>query len=323
MRTIEATMTRGETDLSNITIAIRTAVGFGDGVLHAPEQTREDVHVLGETIKDNFLVDVNEDAGGVCMDGRGCEETFAHTMPKISPKCAGGPLQTAYAAAELVPGYFGSQTPEEVTGRIIEVGEILLAQGIVIGGHTTKGAIENEFKNPETGADQTGCGAQEKHTDSCVRVAARDHHVVATVDALTGIKTGSDYTYEAPDSIYARSKGYSPKAMLDIEAAQAEGTNEEVLVGAHEEVAVVWNWVKGTTVDRDSLIRELGKEVFVIDAWYIQDVAKAMASGRPDATTIYPLLERAAFEYQIATYAELCDGSHPVIVFQPEADSAA
>lgn len=305
-----------ETQFSHVSVDIQRAVGFGtEGALHAPEMQPDKVRALGETIRDKFLARVDTHAPGVCMDGRCCAKTMAGTAPVIGPKSAGGPLQTAYAAAELVPGYFGAQSAQDTIGRVNEVGELLAAQGIVIGGHTTEGAINNEFRNPETGIVQTGCGAQEKHAPSTERVAARDTSVMATVDALMGVAHAK---ITSKSDMEARNSTYNPQIMLDFEQAQNEGKNEEILEGNHKEVAVVWNGVEGTTVDRDALSRELGKDVFVIDAWYIKKIAKAMAIGRPDAEEVYPHLERAMFEYQVATYAELCDGSHPVIVLRGE-----
>jgi hypothetical protein len=39
----------------------------------------------------------------------------------------------------------------------------------------------------------------------------------------------------------------------------------------------------------------------------------AMVSGRPDAVAMKPKLLFAATAYQIAVYAELCDGSHTIM----------
>ncbi len=102
--------------------------------------------------------------------------------------------------------------------------------------------------------------------------------------------------------------------MHDIEAAQNGGKNHEVLVDIHDELVVVWNTVEGMTLDRDAFVKATGKKVFFIDAWYVDDIAKALATGRPDAAEMYPTLHQAAVAFQLATYAELGDGSHPLLI---------
>lgn len=300
----------GEVQTSLVTIEIGRPIGFGDGALHAPIQTPEQLTALAEEIK-QFLVPVNKGAAGVCMDGRSCEVTLAGTAPELGPQCAGGPLQTGFAAAELVAGFYGEKSAPTATGRALEVGELLTAQGITIGGHTTVGAKDSGYRNPETGAELTGCGAGEKHILSTERIALGDKNVLSAAQALSGVLGVTHYV--APELVAERNASYSPKAMHDIEAAQNEGKNHEVLVDIHDELAVVWNKVRGMTLDRDSSVKVTGKRVFFIDAWYVDDIAKALATGRPDAVEMYPALHQAAVAFQLATYAELGDGSHPLL----------
>lgn len=312
-----------ETQFSHVKIEAIKSIGFGDGSLHAAEMSNEEILELGKTIRDNYLNKVSPHAPGVCMDGRCCDKTMAGTKPQLGPKCAGGPLQTAYAAAELVPGYFGAESAQNATERIAEIGGILAHNGIVIGGHTTDGAIKNQYINPENGNPQTGCGAQEKHVPSTERVATRDENVANKAALLLGIPTETPIAVTSMVDMQAINATYRPTDMLEYEKAQNDGKNEEVLVGPHKEIAWVWNNVEGTTVDRDALSHELGKDVFVIDAWYLKKLAYVMAAGRPDAEEIFPKLVRIMAEYQLATYAELGDGSHPGIILSDSMQLAA
>lgn len=300
----------GEVQTSLVTIEIGRPIGFGDGSLHAPTQTPEQLTALAEEIK-QFLVPVDKGAAGVCMDGRGCEATLAGTAPELGPQCAGGSLQTGFAAAELVEGFYGEKSAPTATGRALEVGELLTAQGITIGGHTTASAKDNGYQNPETGAESTGCGAGEKHIPSTERIARGDEKVLSAAQGLSGVRGATHYV--TPQLVAERNASYSPKAMHDIEAAQNGGKNHEVLVDIHDELVVVWNTVEGMTLDRDAFVKATGKKVFFIDAWYVDDIAKALATGRPDAVEIYPALHQAAVAFQLATYAELGDGSHPLL----------
>jgi hypothetical protein len=300
----------GEIKTALVSVEIGEPIGFGYGALHAPEQTHGQLVELAEEIK-RYLVPVDKSAPGVCMDGRGCEITVGGTPPVVGPQCAGGSLQTGFAAAELVAGYYGDRSAPDATGRALEVGALLTAKGINIGGHTTVGAVKYGFRNPDTGAEATGCGGEEKHPASTERIVKKDSNVMAAAQMLSGVNMSVNYVDH--DTMKGRNASYSAKAMHDIETAQNEGKNQEILVDIHDEGAVVWNTVKGMTLDRDAFVKATGKKVFFIDAWYIDDIVKALAAGRPDAVEMYPALLQAATAFQIATYAELCDGSHPLL----------
>lgn len=309
-------LARAEIDTQNISLIIGEPVRFGDGTLHAPTQSHESLQELGETIVNRYLKHIDDDAPGVCMDGRACAcMLHGQASPILGPKSAGGPLQTAFGAAETVDGFYGSRSAIDAKGRIAEVADILTAGGIVISGHTTSGAVENGFKNPQSDEDQTGCGAAEKHAPAALRLVTRDANVMRAADRMLGSSTPEN-TYVDAETLSKRTSDYSPKLMLDAESDQSCDRNAEVLGGEHEEVLVFINDIEGTTVDRDKLIEETGKQVFVIDAWYIKKIARAMTTGRPDSDEMYPRVLRAAIAYQFAVYAELGDGSHPVLMAQ-------
>jgi len=311
------TAARQEAQPDSINLTVIERIGFGKGQLHALDQSAAELEQFGETLTSSFLKKVTAGAAGCCMDGRICNHTVAGTAPTLGPKCAGGPLQTAFAAAEVIEGYYGHKSGASSSERIVEVGEILTVQGIMIGGHTTDGAVANHFINPKTGQEQTGCGAEEKHPASTQAIVKRDTNVVKTADLLLGAH--QELQTVTSETLTARNADYSPKAMLEVVRAQNGGKNTEVLEGSHEELVIVWNKVRGYTIDRDELIRQSGKEVFIIDAWYIEDIAKAMAIDHLDASEMYKKVLRAAVEYQLATYGELGDGSHPVLVLESAA----
>lgn len=310
-----------ELETSMVTIQIIPSVSFGEGKLHAQELS-EGVQDFAEVLKDRYIVRVEKNAPGQCMDGRFCKCCVSAPATIIGPKCAGGPLQSGFGAAELTPGYYGARSGQTPTERAVEVGETITANGIVIGGHTTEGALGNGFVNPETKAEQTGCGAGESHPKALRRVARRDANVVATSSALTQANH-DDASVVSVDTIERNVAGYSAKDMYELEHAQSEGRSMEILAGSHEESVVVLNWVRGTTIDRDALYTETGKEAFVIDMWYLQDIARAMTDGRPDAEEMFQAVYSNMVEYQLAVYAELCDGSHPVIMFKGDYAPAA
>ncbi len=301
-------------------IEVTEGLGFGEGHLHV-DTTLEQAQEIAETINNKYLKKVSEHAPGQCMDGRYCKCTAANTETTLGPKLAGGPEQSGFAAAELTAGYYADDISEVSADRAVLVGEKLTTNGIAIGGHMTVAARENNYVNPKTGKPQTGCGAGETHTGATERIAKADENVIKTTQKLTG-RTFDTSNVVPASTIEARNANYSPKDMLDIELAQNEGKSTEVLEGAHDERVLVLNWVRGTTVDRDALLKETGKGAFVVDMWYLEDVARAMVAGRPDANEMFSAIYDNLVAFQVAVYAELCDGSHPVISLSEQGDSA-
>jgi hypothetical protein len=69
----------------------------------------------------------------------------------------------------------------------------------------------------------------------------------------------------------------------------------------------VFNYVRGTTVDRDAYLARTGRQAFGVDMWYLEDIAAAMMSGPSKVTQ--EQLHHALTAYQVSTYLTLCDGS--------------
>jgi hypothetical protein len=96
------------------------------------------------------------------------------------------------------------------------------------------------------------------------------------------------------------------------------------LVGNHGEELVIFNYLEGTTIDRDALVHDTGKQVFIVDMWYIDKLAKRMAEGRPDAVAMFESLQHAMVAFQVATYLALCNGTHRTALFGlPQTKAAA
>ena len=71
-------------------------------------------------------------------------------------------------------------------------------------------------------------------------------------------------------------------------------------------------------------MEETGNQVFVVDMWYIDKLARALAAGRPDAVEMYSKLKHHMVAYQVATYLALCDGTQrPAILTTSDVDLAA
>jgi len=315
-----------ERDSSMVDVIVGEPLGKGTGAISAEGFSEPEAHELAHKIGDEFLVDA---AGpGCCIDGRNCVHTMGETEPEPGPSVAGGPAITAYAAAEMVPGYFGKQSAETSEGRLHEVASTLRAGQIRLGAHVSAGAVQNHFRKPAadgslTEASQTGCGA----SDEFKAIVAKPSEEAEFVRGTTALLLGDAYkpehaAYLDKKALLERVDSYDSRTTLDA-IAENEGENVEVLQGKHAEVLVVFNYVEGKTVDRDRLVAETGKQVFVVDMWYIDKLANAMAQGRPDAVEMESKLKHAMTAFQVATYLALCDGSHRPAILKAQEQLAS
>lgn len=300
---------------TSIGIEVSGKVGFGRGHLHAPEQTSSQLEGLSTELND-AIVSVDSHAAGQCIDGRRCACTMAGdvTETEVGYKMAGGPLQTAFAAIELVPEYYAKDIVDApIETRIAAVAELLDTAGVRFGGHTTESSVADIATKSLVDPAKTGCGAAERYAFAVAEIASGDENIL-------GVAQGLAANYDAVVDTYvaANTEGYSASQMFTAETALDNGANCEVLTGTHEELAVVFNTVHGTTLDRDVFVAETGKQVFWIDLWAIDELATKLTLGRPDATEMKPRLLGAMIAFQVATYNELGDGSHPVMVASTE-----
>jgi hypothetical protein len=150
------------------------------------------------------------------------------------------------------------------------------------------------------------------------RVADEKHFVDGGTKLALGDEFNPSHTgYVGKETIQNRTKDYNSRDALNEVATRAEGRNVEVLEGGHEELVVVFNYKRGYTIDRDAFVKDTDKQVFVVDMWYIDELADTMAVG-PEAVEMRERLRHAMVAFQIATYLELCDGSHRPVILKPQ-----
>lgn len=299
---------------TNVTIG--EPIGLGYGSINAGEHTIQDLQELGEAVQ-RHVVTVDPNAPSCCIDGRHCLRTLAGGEPDPRAGVAGGALVTAYAAAELT-GWFGNDDGSTID-RLQRLDALLNASGIVTGAHIDEAA---EMANMAGG--RTGCGADDKYLENVGHVASD----AEAVEGLTGLLLGAEYNpnragYIDATTVQERSHDWDPVEVATI-VANRDPKAVEVLYSdesptkGHSEVLVVFNYVEDATIDRDALVAETGKQVFMVDMWYINKIARALAGG-PNAEAQYQQLQHAAVAYQAGTYLTLCDGSQRPLLLQPAA----
>lgn len=285
----------------DVQVLVGEPLGVGSGSIDAGKISAEQGQELAEAAKKR-LVRVSPDAPSCCIDGRKCAECLNGKATEPRPSVAGGALITAYAAAELT-GWFRNNTSSSEE-KLTEVQAVLEGQSIVLGGHCDEKARTNNFINEETGGSKTGCGAD----DALPAILAKLFTDTETVHTLTRTLLGQDYDAAAMDFTQPKVKDWDPRKPLAITNAQQKGCGTEVLVGSHAEKLVVFNYVHDMTVDRDAFVTDTGEQVFVVDVWYIDKLARALVAGRPDAD-MQAKIRHAMVAYQVATYLVLCNGT--------------
>ncbi|MDL2342130.1 MAG: hypothetical protein QFB87_03580 [Patescibacteria group bacterium] len=289
-------------------ITIGEPIGLGHGKIDGGTLSAESANELAEQVTEH-LVSVDKMAPSTCIDGRPCGECMDGSPTEARPSVAGGGLLTAYAAAELT-GWFEDDNLS-TTGRLRNVGEYLGALQFKFGAHCDEGSVEKNFTavaDDGSSHPKIGCGAD----DLLVEILQQPYEHSDEVTALTAavLSDGYDerYMHFVNDSEVAQHiADWNPTDLIDVLGAET-ANNIEILKGAHAEVAVVFNFLPDTTVDRDAFVADTGEQVFVVDMWYINKLAKAMARG-PEMVAQEQQLKHAMVAYQVATYLTLCNGS--------------
>lgn len=298
----------------DVQVSVGDQVGVGMGKIHAGEVAPDHEAGLAEAVE-SHMVGVDPNVPSCCIDGRHCVHTMHGTATEPRASVAGGALTTAFAGAELA-GWFGDDT-SNTQQRLGRVNRLLRAAGIKPGTHVDEAGVANEFVDPVTGLPATGCGAADKFPIIMQTV----HEQAGTVHELTAAILGDGYQAEAlqlaPTVNTERFADWRPTDIVDACGNDTEN-NVEILESddtpthGHREIAVVVNYRENTTLDRDVFVDDTGEQVFVVDMWYIDKLAKTLATG-PKADEQYQQLRHAMVAYQVATYLALCDGSQRLI----------
>lgn len=172
----------------------------------------------------------------------------------------------------------------------------------------TLGGHDADSNKAESYANGTGCGACDKCEGNCSLFAQHRSDVEPTMQALLG----GDFNKDVYDGLQLATVSGRLEDVVGeslIETLHDDGQG----VHGHREQLVIFNYEENTTIDRDAYNEATGKQVFVVDVWYIKKLADAMATGvntEKQASEFY----HAMVAFQVATYLGLCDGSHRAAV---------
>jgi hypothetical protein len=161
----------------------------GQGTIAAPEVSPEELAEQPEIIK-ACMVTVGPNAIGHCLDGRGCKECLDGAPTEPGPSVAGGPLTSAYAAAELT-GWFGANDSLYTVDKLQALYNVQAVGGIKDANHVDRKAVNANFAG-----DTTGCGANDK----APLIVAKPFEMKDSVNAGTSICLAK-HTMKTPCSL--------------------------------------------------------------------------------------------------------------------------
>lgn len=302
-----------------VNIAVVGKIGVGYGKINGGDLEAAHSGELADAAKEH-IVDVDPSAPGCCIDGRTCVHTMSGSETSPRAAVAGGPLVTGYAGAELV-GWFGDDDGNAQT-RLARVDTVLRTNGVKPGGHVDQAAVQTEFADAQSGAPKTGCGANDRFVEIMQLIQDQPE----LIRNITSTLLGPDYdesvmTFLPQEAVAPIVSEWNPRDIVDTLGAETEDS-VEILESdptspthGHHEALLVANYRPDTTVDRDSFTKETGEQLFKLDMWYLDKIAKVLAGG-PHADKQYVALKHAMTAYQAATYLTLCDGSQTLVTAQ-------
>ena len=282
----EAQMNKSEKNLHQ-TILVTEAIGAGAGAIEGAKLTQEAAENEAATAAE-YLTRIDTQAPAVCIDGRPLADGESEIA--LGAHISGGAESILTVATSLAL---------PVQGKMLVEG--LAERGYTLGAHD---ADSNKAAHYETG---TGCGAHDKNSLASELFNENRDAVEGTVRALMG----DDFD----DALYAETRlSPSTDALRDVVATENIETlhDDHQGVHGHQERMVLFNYVEGTTIDREAYVEETGKQAFVVDMWYLKDIAhevaelSAEAGSDVDPAAVYHGLTA----FQVGVYLALCDGSH-------------
>ena len=304
------------------------------GSINAPDNDSAKPNVLVRDIE-AYMSRVDPDAPSACIDGRTCNETMSGKPSEPRASVAGGALVTAYAA-NVLTGYYGPNDARTTAERLIDLGNSLLFPKqqsgrevkIISGGHVDQGAVDNDFETPNSGSQRTGCGATDYLPEILDIIYGHSEEVARITSALLGEQYNASLMSFVPQSAAAKqTTDWKPKVVVDTQLGLGGNGTVEILESGqslpnygHAEAAVVVNRAEDTTLNRDafnnrpSADESNAVQVFALDMWYLDRMAKQLVGGPANLEQEYQRLKHAMAAYQAATYIKLCDGTQRIIV---------
>ena len=302
---------------------ISDGLGIGEGSISGvsiANNVGEDVMQRADAAisSSSILVDVGTDDNGApvdddgCGDGRITKVVMKGREPRRRSlnraKVFGG--GSAMAVADLIGSGEAADTLVDTFGKAIN---ILSEHMIDFGAHTAE-HVSSE--------DKSGCGAIDEAPTILNRVIQNQAVITEQLRALGIAAEGLDVIFENFKTCNDRFANQAYRGLDVMNLIVDRGKIVKQLGGAHVEARIILNYVPGKTIDQ-GLIHSVsdGKvDVFGVDVWRIQDLAKGLHSNDEQAE-LHAL--QSMLVYTLAVAIVLTKGDLPVYTIKPAAVRAS
>ncbi|MDQ3064798.1 MAG: hypothetical protein M3Q36_00830 [bacterium] len=277
---------QGETMSADIVVTDAIGLGFGaiESQISGEQEARDLAAQAVELRRDVTIADI-----AICIDGRSGEF--------FGPHVAGGAMTLLVGADAAGHPYRGT--------RMLEYAS---SQGFNLGAHC-------DDTNKSAGfVGGTGCGANDKMPEIGINFSANKESLGEVVQSLMQ----SDFDEEVYSTLHLPETDSSEWDKNFLRNAVGEEKTETLHddgegVHGHKEQLVIFNFKQNSTIDRDAFVKATGKQIFVVDVWYIKELANRLSVGA-DSDSQSKIMYHAMMAYQAATYITLCNGSHRAVV---------
>lgn len=318
----DADLLMGDFEMEQKEYSIRliapNGLGFGEGDISAKKvgvEARDAVKDAVETQPDSVLVDIDKEASDDgCGDGRFAEKVFNRfgefKRSLNRAKTFGGSAVMMGAALIGIDRVHGKESLNEVFKSSIG---LLMERGIDFGAHTDDHAH----------GENCGCGAIDKAPQILNNISKYKDEIESTLGVLLGDTMNGNMLNEVLGSFESYSESanmtdYSPKAVKDEIVGKGKIVKE--LTGAHKEVAILLNTVRGKTINQ-GYIRKITHDeaqVFAVDMWRLEDIShQAFDNDENRQKALFSMLV-----YTLAVAGTLTKGDLPVYIVSEKTEMA-
>jgi len=276
----------------------------------------EQANQVGERLANEFTVKA-EGTGCVCIDGRKCKCLANGEVTKPMSKVAGGNGLMVFAGIELADvnlnKSFAGLNPDEKMKALFKY----MAEQCDEEVHCHSSTLADDRETNECGAAM-----------SFLMALDIVNKQIGKVGPILKSLLSEDYEEEMLTSladkagqlrIHLEEAGYVGTMVSDA-VYETQGQDhveklesDQTPTHGHNEELVILDLRSGVTIDRDAINDDpTMPQVFAIDVDAIQARAERYSASQEE----YLMLYHAMLAMQVATYATLCDGSHPVVVIK-------
>lgn len=259
--------------------------------------------LANELLGPRFYVTADGELVARCIDERLRRLLQIIAGKTMAPNAAGGTM--TLTIADILTGGKIVGTTGTLFERHERMVAFLVTKGLIVGGHA------DEHDHSEDGG--SGCGACDQLSLILALLLENLDDLCGLVTSLTGIEIDDDVRNAIRGELQQLPEIAHGNEILEVLRALPEGRALiEEMIGAHDALAAVINFVAGTTLDREALMEALKLSAFNMDVWAFKPSAELLY-GKDDQRQVMAAVI-VMYLYNFATSAKLCNKEIRVVV---------